>query len=138
MTKDDVIDLIKDAGYGVLATVDGNVTKARHMMPYLTDEGNLIVATYAQKRVVSQINANPSVEMCFIDRKMNFARVSGNAKITDEMEKKELAWNNLPMIKQFFAGPEDPNFVIIEIDSEKVEAMTPQHEAGKPDILSLK
>ena len=51
MTKQDVIDLIKDAGYGVLATIENNQPKARPMMPYLDEEtGQLLIATYSKKK----------------------------------------------------------------------------------------
>jgi len=136
MTKDDVIDLIKDAGYGTVATLDGNQPKVRPMMPYLTEEGNLLIATFAKKRIVSQIQKNPKVEVCYISRQMNFARVSGMASICNDKEKKQQVWDNVPMLRQFFSSIEEPDFVLLEINTTIVEAMTPQQET--PDIISLK
>ena len=133
MRKEDVIDLIKDAGFGVLATVNNNQPKARPMMPYLTDDGNLLLAVLSHSRTINDIKENPRVEICYIDRKMCFARISGNAKISQEMEKKQLVWNNIPMLRQYFGSPQDPNFVLIEIETDSVEAMTPQQR--KPDVL---
>jgi len=136
MTKDDVIDLIKDAGYGTVATLDGNQPKVRPMMPYLTEEGNLLIATFAKKRIVSQIQKNPKIEVCYISRQMNFARVSGMASICNDKEKKQQVWDNVPMLRQFFSSIEEPDFVLLEINTTIVEAMTPQQET--PDIISLK
>ena len=136
MTKDDVIDLIKDAGYGVLATLDGKQPKARPMMPYLDEDGNLLIAALATSRTIDQIKKNPLVEMCFIDRKMAFARISGKSLISTAKEKKELIWNNNPMLRQYFSGPEDPNFVLLVIETGNVEAMTPFQKS--PEKISLK
>lgn len=136
MNKDEVIDLIKDAGYGVLATTEGNQPKARPMMPYLTETGELLIAVLAHSRTIGQIKANPKVEMCFIDRKMNFARVSGTGKVSSDIEKKELVWNHIPMLRQYFSSPADATYVLIEISTTTAEAMTPQQKT--PDILSLK
>jgi general stress protein 26 len=136
MDKEQVIDLIKDAGYGVLATVDGNQPKARPVMPYLDDDGNLLLATFVKKRMVAQMKANPKVEICYIDRKMCFARVSGTAKLSHDKEKKQKVWENVPMLRQYFSGPEDATFVLIEIETGTVEAMTPQQI--DPDIVKLK
>ena len=136
MTKDEVIDLIKDAGYGVMASVEGNAPKARPMMPYLTEEGELLLAVLSHSRTIQQVQQNPRVEFCFIDRKMCFARVSGKAKVSQNLDKKQAVWNNIPMLRQYFGSPQDPNYVLIEIDTESVEAMTPQQR--KPDVLSLK
>lgn len=136
MTKQDVIDLIKDAGYGVLATSENQQPKARPMMPYLDENGNLLLAVLGHSRTISQIQANPKVEFCFIDRKMSFARVSGNAKVSNDMDKKQQVWNYIPMLRQYFSGPQDSNFVLIEIETQSVQAMTPHQR--QPDVLSLK
>ena len=136
MQKQEVIDLIKDAGYGVLATIEDSHPKARPMMPHLTDEGQLLLALLPHSRTISQVKINPNVEVCYIDRKMNFARISGTARISSDSEKKDQVWNNIPMLRQYFTSPNDPNFVLVEIETEKVEAMTPHQK--KPDVLSLK
>ena len=136
MTKQEVIDLIKDAGYGVLSTTQGDQPKARPMMPYLDDEGNLLLAVLSHSRTISQIKTNPKVEFCFIDRKMSFARISGLAKVSNDAAKKESVWNYIPMLRQYFTGPEDIDFVLLEIDTTSVEAMTAHQKM--PDVLSLK
>ena len=136
MTKQEVIDLIKDAGYGVMATTLGDQPKARPMMPYLNEDGNFLLAVLGNSQTIDQIKINPKVEFCFIDRKMSFARISGLAKVSTDAGKKELVWNYIPMLRQYFSGPEDSNFVLIEIDTNRVEAMTPHQK--KPDLLSLK
>ena len=136
MQKEEVIDLIKDAGFGVLATVNNNQPKARPMMPYLTEEGDLLLAVLSHSRTINDITVNPRVEICYIDRKMCFARIAGKAKISQEIEKKLMVWNNVPMLRQYFGSPQDPNYVLIEIETDSVEAMTPQQR--KPDVLTLK
>ena len=136
MQKEEVIDLIKDAGFGVLATVNNNQPKDRPMMPYLTEEGDLLLAVLSHSRTITDIKVNPRVEICYIDRKMCFARISGNAKISQEIEKKQMVWNNIPMLRQYFGSPQDPNFVLIEIETDSIEASTPQQR--KPDVLTLK
>jgi len=136
MTKNDVIDLIKDAGYCTLATIEGDQPKVRPMMPYLTEEGDLLVATFKGKRILGQIEANSKVEACYIDRKMSFCRISGEAQISDDMSKKEMIFNNAPMLRQYFSSPQDENLVLLVIDTKTVEAMTPQDRT--PTVLSLK
>lgn len=136
MTKQEVIDLIKDAGYGVMSITENDQPKARPMMPHLDDDGNFLLAVLSHSQTISQIKVNPKVEFCFIDRKMGFARISGLAKVSTDTEKKELVWNYIPMLRQYFSGPEDANFVLIEIETNRVEAMTPHQKT--PDVLSLK
>ena len=136
MTKEEVIDLITDAGFGLLATTDGAQPHVRPMMPYLTDDGKkLLIALLGHSRSIKEAAQNPQVEVCFVDRKMWFARVSGKARISDNKENKELLWNVIPMLKQYFGGANDPKFVLMEIDIAKVEASTPHQKA--PETISI-
>ena len=135
MTRDDLQDLIRDAGYCVLATTDGDQPRARPMMPYLSEDGQLLLACIATCRTIKQIQVNPRVEMCYIDRKMSFARVAGLARVNQDVHKKELVWDQVPMLRQYFTGPEDVNYVLLEINVTGIEVMTPQQR--EPEVVSL-
>lgn len=134
--KNWIIDLIKDAGYGCLATSENNIPRVRPMMPHLSDEGVLLLAVLSSSRSIGHIRGNSNVEMCFIDRKMCFCRISGKATISTDVDKKELVWNNIPMLRNYFFGPTDPNFVLIEIESSTIETMTPSQKS--PDRTTIK
>src|SRR5262245_34838668 len=115
MTKEEAIDLVRDAGYGSLATIENNQPRVRPMMPYLDeDSGNLLLAVLSHSRTIENIKSNPNVEMCYLDRKMSFCRISGKAVVSTDLEKKETVFNNIPMLRQYFSSPEDPNYVLIE------------------------
>ena len=135
MTKEEVIDLIKDAGFGVLATAEGSQPRVRPMMPYLTEENLLLVALLGRSRTITQVKKNPKVEICFVDRKMWYCRVSGKGKICDNKENKQTVWNNIPMLRQYFGGIDDPNFILMEIEMTAVEAMTPHQK--EPEQITL-
>lgn len=128
MTKDEVIDLIRDTGFGFLATAEGTQPRVRPMMPYLTDDNKLLVALLGRSRTIEQVKDNSAVEICFVDRKMWYARITGKAQICDNTESKQILWDSIPMLKQYFGGVEDPNFHLMEIDITHVEAMTPHQK----------
>ncbi|MFA5260179.1 MAG: pyridoxamine 5'-phosphate oxidase family protein [Candidatus Omnitrophota bacterium] len=135
MTKEEIFDLIKDAGYCILATIEQNKPKARPMMPCLTEDGELLLACLAHCRTINQIKNNPNVELCYLDRMMRFARVSGKAALSENKERKEYVWNNIPMLRQYFIGPDDTNFILVVIKIENIEVMTPQQR--DPQSITL-
>ena len=135
MNKEEAIDIIRDAGFGFLATVDGNKPRVRPMMPYLSEDGELLLALLGRSRTITQIKANSNVEVCFVDRKMWYCRVSGIAAISDDISKKQIVFENVPMLRQYFAGPEDPNFYLAVIKITSVEAMTPH--SRMPEEISM-
>jgi len=136
MTSQEIFDLIKDSGFGFLATTEGKQPRVRPMMPYLTEDGNFLFALLPQSRTIKQVQENPLVEICYVDRKMWLCRVSGKAKINQELEKKKMVWSNVPMLRQYFSGPEDANFILMELTSETIEAMTPAMRS--PEKINFK
>ena len=137
MQKEEVIDLIRDAGFGLLATMEGSKQPCvRPMMPYLTDDNRLLVALLGRSRTIAQVKQNPLVEVCFVDRKMWYARVRGKAKVSVSPDDKGILWDNIPMLRQYFGSIDDPNFYLVEIEIEEVEAMTPHQKL--PETVSLK
>lgn len=135
MNKEEVIDLIRDAGFCLLATAEDNQPRVRPMMPHLTDDNRLLVALLKRSRTIEQVKKNPRVELCFVDRKMWYCRIAGNGKITESAENKQILWDNIPMLKQYFGGTQDPNFVLMEIDITQVEAMTPHQK--EPEFIEI-
>ena len=55
MNRDEAIDIIRDAGFGFLATTEGNQPHVRPMMPYYTEDGLLLVALLGRSRTISEI-----------------------------------------------------------------------------------
>ena len=135
MEKEEAIDIIRDAGFGFFATSEGGQPHVRPMMPYLTEEGELLLALLGRSRTIPEIKANPKVEICFVDRKMWYARITGTATISTDAAKKNIVFENVPMLRQYFAGPQDPNYHLAVIEIKSVEAMTPHSRL--PEQISL-
>lgn len=136
MTKDEAIDIMRDAGFGFFATTNGTQPHVRPMMPYLMDDNkHLLLALLGRSRTLQDVKLNPQVEICFVDRKMWYARVTGVATITDDKDKKEILWENIPMLRQYFGGAEDPNFHLMVVEIKAVEAMTPHQKT--PEKITL-
>lgn len=135
MDKESAIDIIKDAGFGFLATSYDNQPFVRPMMPYLTEENELLLALLGRSRTIQQVLANPKVEFCFVDRKMSYCRVAGTASITTDIEKKTMVFNGIPMLRQYFTQPQDVNFVLLHIKIATIEAMTAHQKV--PTIISI-
>ncbi|MFA5038583.1 MAG: pyridoxamine 5'-phosphate oxidase family protein [Candidatus Omnitrophota bacterium] len=123
MTLDDVNQMILDAGMGYLATCDADQPRVRAMMPVLSDDGKLLAATFPGSKKLAQIAKNPKIEICFVDRKLSHCRIEGKASVSEEASLKEELWNKQMMLRQFFQGPQDPNFILIVIIPTKVSMM---------------
>jgi uncharacterized pyridoxamine 5'-phosphate oxidase family protein len=137
MNKEEAIDIVRDAGFGFFATVEGDKPRVRPMMPYLSEDGELLLALLGRSRTIAQIKANANVEVCYVDRKMWYCRVSGTATISEDISKKQIVFENVPMLRQYFAGPEDPNYHLAIVKIKTMEAMTPHSRHPEQISLSL-
>lgn len=135
MEKSEALDIIADAGFGFFATVEGDQPRVRPMMPYLSEDGELLLALLGRSRTIPQIQANPHVEICFVDRKMWYCRVTGLAQMSSDLSKKSIVFENVPMLRQYFAGPDDPNYHLAVVKITHVEAMTPH--SRNPEKIDL-
>src|SRR5512135_3704401 len=120
MSMEIIRQMVLDAGMGYVATCDGDQPRVRAMMPILRDNGWLLAATFPHMKKVQQIAKNPKVEVCFVDRKLSHCRITGTAEISKDAALKNELWNKQMMLRQFFAGPEDPNFILVVIKPVRV------------------
>lgn len=135
MELNQAIDIMKDAGFGFLGTINGDQPCVRPMMPYLVDDKELLLALLGRSRTIEQIKANPKVEFCFVDRRMAYCRIAGKAVVAEDMEKKEIVFNAIPMLRQYFSGAGDSNFVLVSVKIGRVEMMTPYERAPNELVL---
>ncbi len=123
MSFEIIKQMVLDAGMGYLATSDGDQPRVRAMMPILKDDGRLLAATFPNTKKIPQIEKNPKIEICFVDRKLSHCRIEGRAVVSQDAALKDELWNKQMMLRQFFQGPQDPNFVLIVITPVKVSVM---------------
>jgi general stress protein 26 len=123
MSLEIIQQMVLDAGMGYLATCDGDQPRVRAMMPVLMDDGRLLMATFPNFKKVGQITKNPKIEICFVDRKLSHCRIEGKAVVSQDEALKEELWNKQMMLRQFFQGVDDPNFVLIVVTPVKINMM---------------
>ncbi len=134
MSLEIIQQMVLDAGMGYLATCDGDQPRVRTMMPVLLDDGRLLMATFPHMKKIGQIAKNPKVELCFVDRKLSHCRIEGEAHVSGDAGLKEELWNKQMMLRQFFSGPEDQNFVLVIVAPVKINMMN----IGDKDYTEVK
>lgn len=134
--KEKVLNIIRDHKIGVLSSVENNKPHSRYMT-FFNDELTLYTPTSGKTEKIDEIEKNPNVHILIgYDNEGlgdSYLEISGTSKINDSQELKDKLWNE--SFEQWFEGPKDPNYLILQIKPESIRLMNNNGEP--PQELSL-
>ena len=117
----------------VMATVDAEGQPCmRWMGAFARDPENqwvLYAASFSGARKMQQIAANPNMQLLFV--KPDFSEVAtliGAAEIETSPEIKQLVWNSIPMLSQYFTSVEGEDFGLIKFTTKRLELLAMQEQ----------
>lgn len=123
--KQKILGIIDYPFLASFATItEGNKPWVRYVMAMMDPETMTVCfSTFAGARKVQQIKANPAVHLttgatdptaC-----VPYLQIEGTATLTQDKEKLHAAWND--MLGNYFEGPDDPNYALIEVTPSRIE-----------------
>ncbi|MEY8189140.1 pyridoxamine 5'-phosphate oxidase family protein [Peribacillus simplex] len=134
--KEKVLNIIRDHKIGVLSTVENNKPHSRYMT-FFNDELTLYTPTSGKTEKIDEIEKNPNVHILIgYDNEGlgdSYLEISGTSKINHSQELKDKLWNE--SFEDWFEGPKDPNYLILQIKPESIRLMNNNGEP--PQELSL-
>ncbi|MDM5318323.1 pyridoxamine 5'-phosphate oxidase family protein [Fictibacillus sp. b24] len=134
--KNKVFDVLEKKQTGVLATVKNNKPHSRYMT-FFHDGLTFYTPTSIDTHKAEEIQDNPNVHVLvgYEGEGYNdpYLEIEGTATIRDDQGLKEKFWND--QMKHYFEGPNDPNYILLEIKPSLIRLMNAgEHE---PQILEL-
>jgi general stress protein 26 len=122
--KSQVMKIISDHKIGVLSTVENNKPHSRYMTFYHEDL-TLFTPTKMDTEKTEEIKKNPyvSVLLGYEEKGQSdaYVEVLGTSSINDSQDLKKKYWDEA--FNQWFQGPDDPNYVFLQIQPETVRLL---------------
>lgn len=130
--KEQVINTIANHKTGVLSSVENNKPHTRYMTFY-NEDLTLFTPTKLDTEKIDEIKNNPNVAV-LIGYEGNgigdtYVEITGTSTINKSQEVKERFWEE--SFNKWFEGPNDPNYVFLEIQPETVRILNDHGEAPK-------
>lgn len=127
--KNKILNVIEGRKLAALATVAGGRPWVRLVMCY-SDGLNFYISTYKDSRKVAQIKKNPNVHLT-ISRDVNdlnaaYVQVAGKARVRRDARIRNKYWCDF--MKKYYSGPNDPNYVVIEVKPRLIEYRSSESE----------
>lgn len=106
-----------------LATIDGDQPRLRPVSPVRTDEFTVYVANLRSYHKTAEIEANPKVELGYLDDHHDQVRITGVAeRVTDRALLEEI-WAANPLLRQYLGTLDNPELIVYRIRPNRVQYM---------------
>src|SRR5438128_11266141 len=98
-----------------LATVDGDQPRLRPVSPVRTDGFTVYVANLRAYHKTAEIEANPKVELCYLDDHHDQVRLTGIAEVVDDRALLQEIWDENPLLRQYLGSLDNPQLIVYRI-----------------------
>lgn len=106
-----------------LATMDGDQPRVRPVSPVRTDGFTVYVANLRSYHKTGEIEANPRVELCYLDPDHDQVRITGRAEVLDDAALLREIWDANPLLRSYLGTPDNPELVVYRVRPERVRFM---------------
>lgn len=115
--------LIKKVKFPQLATIDGDQPRVRPVSPVRTDGFTVYVANLKSYGKTSEIEANPKVELGYVDEEHNQVRITGKVEVVNDRKLLEEIWNSNNLLKHYLGSIDNPELIVYRIVPSRVRYM---------------
>jgi general stress protein 26 len=106
-----------------LATIDGDQPRVRPVSPVRTDGFMVYVANLRAYHKTIEIEANPHVELCYLDDHHDQVRLTGIAEVVTERPLLQEIWDSNPLLRQYLGSLDNPALIVYRIRPTRVRWM---------------
>ena len=106
-----------------LATLDADQPRLRPVSPVRTDGFTVYVANLRSYGKTAEIEANPKVELCYLDKGHDQVRITAVAEVLKERETLESIWNENPLLRQYLGSVDNPELIVYRMVPNRVRFM---------------
>ena len=106
-----------------LATMDGDQPRLRPVSPVKTDGFVVYVANLQNYHKTAEIEANPKVELCYLDDHHDQVRITGVVEIVMDRKVLQEIWDANPLLRQYLGDITNPQLILYRIRPTRVRFM---------------
>jgi len=106
-----------------LATIDGDQPRVRPISLLRTDGFHVYFANLRSYHKTREIEANPKVELCYLDGDHNQVRLTGVARVVSDQALLKELWDATPLLRQYLGSLDNPELIVYCIDPDRVRYM---------------
>jgi general stress protein 26 len=106
-----------------LASIDGDQPRVRPVSPVRTDRFTVHVANLRAYHKTAEIEANPKVELCYLDDGHDQVRITGVAEVVTDRALLQEIWDANPLLRQYLGSIDNPALIVYRVRPVRVRFM---------------
>lgn len=111
------------ARFPMLATIDGDRPRVRPVSPVRTDGFVVYVANLRAYHKTGEIDANPKVELCYLDPGHDQVRIEGAAEVVVDRDLLRDIWDANPLLRNYLGSIDNPDLIVYRVVPGRVRFM---------------
>jgi general stress protein 26 len=115
--------VIRADPFPYLATSDGDQPRLRPVSPVRTDRFTVYVANLRSYHKTVEIQANPKVELCYLDDRHDQVRITGVAEVVTDRALLQEIWDGNSLLRQYLGSLDNPELIVYRIRPTHVRFM---------------
>ena len=116
-------EVIRKAKFPMLATMDGDQPRLRPVSPVRVDGFVIYIANLKAYQKTAQIEANPKVELCYMDGDHNQVRITGVAEVLQDRPLLEEIWRQNRLLEHYLGSIDNPQLIVYKVVPRRVTYM---------------
>jgi general stress protein 26 len=114
---------MRAAGFPFLATIDAEQPRVRPVSPVRTDGFTVYVANLRAYHKTQEIEANPRVELCYLDGDHDQVRITGTAEVVTDLALLREIWDGNPLLRGYLESIDNPELIVHRVAPQRVRFM---------------
>ena len=120
---DRALAVIQADRFPYLATVDGDQPRLRPISPLKAEGFTVYFANLRSYHKTAEIQANPKVELCYLDDHHDQVRITGIAEVVTERVVIAEIWESSPLLRKYLGTIDNPELILYRIRPTRVRFM---------------
>ena len=116
-------EVIREARFPQLATIDGDQPRLRPVSPVRVDGFVIHIANLRSYHKTVELAANPRCELCYVDDRNNQVRLTGTVTLESDRAVLEQIWNSNPLLRSYLGSLENPALLVYRFVPVRVRYM---------------
>ena len=117
------LKVVNEDRFPYLATMDGDQPRLRPVSPVRTDGFVVFVANLRVYGKTKEIESNPKVELCYMDKGHNQVRITGVATVLEDQNTLRDIWEANPLLRNYLGSIDNPDLIVYRIVPNRVRYM---------------